>query len=292
MILISQLVYEPIQWLTALIDNKEKFTSNQTSLCFHLNSESKYSEYEMRLLKSRMVLINPERIRVRAGDGSILMGHLSNFKFVSKFQTFSHIIFASSNMFWIRKDIETYVYKYNHSVGLEGVRNGNLHAPRYMRNSTIYKILSKNYSKELWSYHEGTFYPTTIVTNFRIFLETFFSRIEVMEHKYFPEEFWLPTYMLNYEKSHYHKISRPLCWRIPGPKSNPYDSIVTHKIIDNLSCRYYAIKRVLRNLSFSPTLRLQNMSSKRCQTKIFREIDDKRNITLVTGKRLDAVTSF
>lgn len=265
MIVISQLVYEPIQWLLALINNKEKYTLKNTDICFHLNSKSNYTDSEIRVLKNRMVLVNPERIQVRIGDGSILLAHLSNNKFLSSVKKFSHIIFASSNMFWTRAGIETYVYRYNHSVGLEGVRNINLYAPRYMRKSKIYKVFSKNNSKELWSYHEGTFYPMKIVNNFRMFIEQKFSTEELMKHKYFPEEFWLQTYMLNYETGNFHNTSHPLCWRIPGPKTKIYDSIVTHKIIDNLSCKYYAIKRVMRNLSFSPTIRLQNMSPKRCK---------------------------
>ncbi len=266
MIMISQLVYENILWLSALINNKEKYLSELTKLCFHLNLNSNYSLDDIKYLKSRMILVNPKRIKVNVYDGSILMGHIINYKYLCKFKSFSYLIIASSNMFWTRTGIENYVYKYKHSVGLEGIHNSNLYAPRYMRKSIIYNEVSKNKTRELWSYHEGTFYPASSVGRFVAFLNTRFSEKDIINHKYFPEEFLLQTYVLNFERNlQFHSKSRPLCWRIPGSKIKSNMSIVTHYIINNLSCKYYAIKRVFRDLSFGPTIRLQDLSKERCK---------------------------
>lgn len=258
-------MYESLPWLLALIDNKEKYASKDTNICFHLNLATNYSKSDLIMLKNKSILLNPHRIVVKVGDGSIFMGHLMNYKYANSRTQFSHIIFASSNMFWIRKGIEQYVYRFQHSVGLEGIRHKTLTAPLHMRKSNVYNVISKNHTKELWSYHEGTFYPNAVVGRFLTFLSDKFDDDYLIAHPYFPEEFWLQTYMLNFEQNYsFHRQSRPLCWRIPGPKSNPRDSIVTHDIIDNLSCRYYAIKRVLRDLSFLPTIRIQNLSNQRC----------------------------
>ena len=264
MIVISQLVYEPINWLVKIIENKNKFTLKATQLCFHLNKNTNYSGDELLLIDSH-VLRNPKRITVHTGDGSILYAHLLNVEFMDMIN-FTHVVLASSNMFWIRQGMETFVLKNDISVGLEGVTHQHLRAPVEMRKSKIYKQLSNNLSRELWSYHEGTFYPKHVVKSFMEYMYSEFSKDDFIHHVHFPEEFWLQTYVLNRLNRTFHTRSKPLCWRIPGSKVKPEQSTVNHKIIDDLGCSFYAIKRVFRNLSYSPTTRLLNLATNRCIT--------------------------
>ena len=261
MIVISQLVYEPMNWIVKIIENKYKYTLNSTQLCFHLNKNTNYSASALSFIDSH-VLHNPKRIVVRTGDGSILFAHMLNVQFLDTIE-FTHIVLASSNMFWIRQGMETFVLRNDISVGLEGVRHQHLKAPVEMRKSNIYKHLSNNFTRELWSYHEGTFYPKYIVTRFMEYVSAF-NKNDFINHLHFPEEFWLQTYALNHDNRTFHKHSLPLCWRIPGSKNTPIESTVSHKILDDLSCKFYAIKRVFRNLSYSPTLRVLNLSTNRC----------------------------
>lgn len=64
-----------MSWLVKIIENKYKFTSNSTKLCLHLNKNTNYSSDDLLFLDSH-VLLNPKRIVVRSGDGSILYTHL------------------------------------------------------------------------------------------------------------------------------------------------------------------------------------------------------------------------
>ena len=51
-----------------------------------------------------------------------------------------------------------------------------------MRKSNVYNAISKNHTKELWSYHEGTFYPNTVVGRFLTFLSDKFDDEYLIAH--------------------------------------------------------------------------------------------------------------
>ena len=79
---ISLVAYESSEWIDALLANARQHTT--ACLALHLNRKSNYSVHDLARWNNAFVAVNPERVVVDKGYGSILYAHLLNARLLAQ----------------------------------------------------------------------------------------------------------------------------------------------------------------------------------------------------------------
>lgn len=291
-VLISLAAYEPAPWIDGLVQSTLSFTESSTLLVLHLANQSRYTRQELARWNSSRTSVNPVRLFIVKGTGSLLYAHLLNARHgMDRWMlnaSSSYFVMMASNMLWIRPGMELHVRALQCSVGREGWRN-----PKRSRMTKMMRVPGKSWStritadfylnltcgerwskgKHAWSYHEGSFYPLATVMRFLGMLESSLSRPEILGAANFPEEFWLQAYTYNHESEvRTQSWSRQLCERFDAHNMLSTVPIArVEKLAEQLACNpqvwsgtytFYAIKRFQRNLSNEVTQKMLRFSER------------------------------
>ena len=134
----------------------------------------------------------------------------------------------SSNMLWIKPNMEAFVHQHQHSIGV--VRK------KFPVNNPISLLMA---SYEVRQYHEGAFYPIHVFVHFMQMLQTWISFMDTVStnsclnwqdckqtygnvsnglHKILSlknacEEHWLQIFGLTFERLVPHTVPSQLCYR-------------------------------------------------------------------------------
>lgn len=207
---VSLAAYEEPWWINAVLENAKKFLEPTTVIMLHLNLEVEYSEAQLAEWNSTsQVIVTPERVAAKRFHGSILYSHLLNVKYMPS--TCHYVVLQASNMLWMRRGVEDAV-RDQHMGGVNKIsckREGSMCRKRMLHTFFRKWLVSMSgpidYSAPQmgWGYHEGAFYPVSIVKDFLSYLLHYVFNTkrtisaEVLDAQDDAEEYWLQTYALN-----------------------------------------------------------------------------------------------
>lgn len=209
---ISLAAYEEPWWIDAVLENAQKFLEPNTTIMLHLNSEAEYSEAQIAQWNKSFhrVFVTPERVAAQRFHGSILYSHLMNVKYLPS--NCHYVLLQASNMLWMRRGVEDAV-RDQHMGGVNNItckcqgecmcRKRMLHD--FFRNWLVSMggPINETAPAMGWGYHEGAFYPVTLVKEFAEYLDKYLDNphrtldVEVLNAMDDAEEYWLQTYALN-----------------------------------------------------------------------------------------------
>jgi hypothetical protein len=237
-ILITLLVHESNECIIDLIDNINKFVEDPI-IVLHVNPE--FTSFE--IPKYNNVYINPERFIFILYD-TIIGHHYSNINYILSLGiTFEYVIFMSSNVLFIRKNLENHIKNYD--AGFFNTRP--YHKVNMQYNFINYKNTLKKIRKKIpalgdfqyISNIEGTF------MNMSIYLQIY----EILKDIYLPweyndthqEEFVFPL-LLSYFTNN---LSNGICYIDLDKNKLNIDDI--NNILENPN--YYCVKRICRDIN-------------------------------------------
>jgi len=119
-LLISTLVFEPIEYLELFFNNLLAFTRNSTVIVAHLSSVWNYTEEEVTSLVHHhpRLFINCHRYFTHAYHGSLAHAHLRNIGWARHLGLdFHHVLLMASNSWFIKFGVEDYIDAHGASLG-------------------------------------------------------------------------------------------------------------------------------------------------------------------------------
>ena len=144
-VMVSILAYEHLTYVRQLVENTIHNTAATTLIVLHLNHHSRYDEREAAfewMLAHPRVLLNCVRIAVSRSQGTILQAHMANVAWAHNRGAVlptSIVVFQASNMWWVRRGMESYVH---------------LHQQSMPRISTVLECQRFDRNKSLHAFHQ------------------------------------------------------------------------------------------------------------------------------------------
>ena len=242
---ISLVAYEEADWIDALLNNALSMTRARIAL--HLNRASSYNAADIARWNVSRVAVNPHRILVQRGYGSILYAHVMNTWLLARqWPTKCRlVVLQASNMLWLRSGMEQRVASRGYSMDARELHRHTNRTPEVASHLRwpLYRALttpppdadSKNNKEPHFpmAYHEGSYFPITSVLAFRDFIMDWLrsrggprGQATIGQHllrvSRFPEETWLQAFVANHDRSYAKALRRgplwtytssQLCWR-------------------------------------------------------------------------------
>lgn len=166
---LSLLVYEAAPWVDVLLENALRFAAPTTRLMLHVNSMKYYDASTLsRWNSSSRVGVNPQRVPVTWGTGSITLAHVLNCREIARrWPSTAYVVLQASNMLFFRPGFEQYVAATRCS--LTGAGRGSLQRTAHFRMHPFYAhLLARRANAH--HYAEGSFYPLGSVLRFGVAL--------------------------------------------------------------------------------------------------------------------------
>ena len=217
-IAVSLAAFEVDAWIEALIQNALRHTQPSTGIMLHLNRATTYAPCLIGRWNDSIgrLGVAAERVTVRWGTGSILWAHLANARAIAwRWPTVRYVVMQASNMMWVRPGMEARVSELHTSAAAREPTSRQavkaLHKLR-TKDAIFRAILATGGPRgaaPAWNYHEGSFYPMRTLLRFRAFVLAQLGdaggdderrarlRARVLAARWYPEEFWLPTWTLS-----------------------------------------------------------------------------------------------
>ena len=193
-IAISIPVHEKIDVIRDQIENIQKFIKCPVIVLHVSASFGELEKLEKELSAYQNVYINPEHLKT--GWADIIHTHLSNFRFLSAQTEFDYFVMHSSNDMYVRKDMESYIGRYEAGFNIRKVTCSNRHWwPGYaaLRDPALKALMAAcGQTMVIASQIEGSFYSYDLMKKIADLIGCYYER-EEGEEKYTREEVYFST---------------------------------------------------------------------------------------------------